>query len=58
MDVRVRKPNDTNVTDVLEKARKRFEEQLLEKKKKDIQISEDIKRYESESKDYYNEIEG
>ncbi len=58
MDVRVRKPNDANVTDVLEKARKRFEEQLLEKQKKDMQISEDIKRFESESKDYYNEIEG
>jgi hypothetical protein len=58
VDVRVRKPNDANVTDVLEKARKRFEEQLLEKQKKDMQISEDIKRFESESKDYYNEIEG
>ena len=41
----VRKPNEVRVRDAMEGARKRFEEQLLERVKREKMIEEQMKRY-------------
>jgi len=53
----VRKPNEVRVRDALEGARKRFEDQLLERGLRDKKIEEQMKRYQDEHHQYYQEIE-
>ena len=45
------------MTDVLEKARKRFEEQLMAKIAKEKQTDEERRRLENDNKAYYDDIE-
>jgi hypothetical protein len=53
----VRKPNEVRVRDAMEGARRRFEEQLLERVKREKMIEEQMKRYQDEHHQYYQEIE-
>jgi hypothetical protein len=49
----VRKPNEVRVRDAMEGARKRFEEQLLERVKREKMIEEHMKRYQDEHHQNY-----
>ena len=53
----IRKPNEVRVRDAIEGARRRFEEQLLERVKREKMIEEQMKRYQDEHHQYYQEIE-
>ena len=43
--------------DALEKARVRYEEQLMSNKRQEQQYTQDVTRYQSDNAHYYQEIE-
>ncbi|TNV82554.1 hypothetical protein FGO68_gene2673 [Halteria grandinella] len=53
----VRRPDDKLVQSALEKARKRYEEQLMLKRMEEAQLRDDMRKYTEEKGIYYEEVE-
>ncbi len=56
-DVRVRRPNDHLIQDALQKARERFEQDLLLKKQNESAQKEELARIEAMNDLYYKDVE-